>query len=736
MPFDAAAREGDAEAQHLLDLVKSREHMLAQQLALEQKQFERLKSDFKYNLGLLRERDAELEKYDVELATLRDELEQRSASNKSTRDELIKTGELLQEERRKTAGLQMEITEVEHRIHATEDQLARKAADATRLQEELDTALKERADALAQVTEAKTEVAAKAHEMQSMRTELTTRLTHVQQQMSDAEETYRSNLADERAQHATRLKQARGEATREASALQEQVDKLQAEAAEQTRSHQASLDELRSLQEAQNSEQLRAGRHREEAKRLNANIAELQEQVLLLTRKIEQQEFAAKRSDAEHEASMQRQAEEHARALAAERRQCEEREAIGARSRDEDVASAKRSCEARIAQLEADLTQERARVAAQKSSVAAAEERARVQGGRAEQLQAERNGLARDASALRAEAISNRERADVMQKMLNQRTEYIRKLQEAAARREEQMAAQYAEREKSAVDAAEQKLCHEVEAKEHLSRQLAEATHLHAEAERRIATLQGTLFATGKASQPRASLRGNEVSSCTPSTTMCKATATTMPTVAAAEAVEHRTPLPAVTTVPLLHTAAPSGTPVAAPSQQPTTPPAHLAESPMDVASSMVPAGTEELRPVEESKGGVFSVPAQRIRGELQVNDSPIAIVPAVRSNPPSVHASTRASQRASRQPSPPPPELPVSADIAGHQATLSDQPSISLEAMELNSLSSSPVPVAAGTSSLQPLPGVDFTPTEALLPRQSAFANSPLAKAAGGGRD
>lgn len=156
----------------------------------------------------------------------------------------------------------------------------------------------------------------------------------------------------------------------------------------------------------------------------------------------------------------------------------------------------------------------------------------------------------------------------------------------------------------------------------------------------------------------------------------------------------------------------------------------------MDVASSMVPAGTEELRPVEESKGGVFSVPAQRIRGELQVNDSPIAIVPAVRSNPPSVHASTRASQRASRQPSPPPPELPVSADIAGHQATLSDQPSISLEAMELNSLSSSPVPVAAGTSSLQPLPGVDFTPTEALLPRQSAFANSPLAKAAGGGRD
>ena len=40
---------------------KNRETLLAQQLQLEQQQFERLKHDFSYNLSLLRERDAELE---------------------------------------------------------------------------------------------------------------------------------------------------------------------------------------------------------------------------------------------------------------------------------------------------------------------------------------------------------------------------------------------------------------------------------------------------------------------------------------------------------------------------------------------------------------------------------------------------------------------------------------------------------------------------------------------------
>jgi hypothetical protein len=45
----------------------SRETLLAQQLVHTQHQFERLKQDFTYNLQLLRERDAELERNDQEV---------------------------------------------------------------------------------------------------------------------------------------------------------------------------------------------------------------------------------------------------------------------------------------------------------------------------------------------------------------------------------------------------------------------------------------------------------------------------------------------------------------------------------------------------------------------------------------------------------------------------------------------------------------------------------------------
>lgn len=54
-----------------LPALRNREALLTQQLQLEQQQFERLKQDFAYNLSLLRERDAELERYDLEAAALR-----------------------------------------------------------------------------------------------------------------------------------------------------------------------------------------------------------------------------------------------------------------------------------------------------------------------------------------------------------------------------------------------------------------------------------------------------------------------------------------------------------------------------------------------------------------------------------------------------------------------------------------------------------------------------------------
>eukprot|EP00966_Prymnesium_polylepis_P188520 4368292-Prymnesium_polylepis.1 len=60
-------------------LTKNREVLLTQQLQLERRQLERLKHDFTYNLQLLKERDAELEQYDVEVSAMRAELEQRDA---------------------------------------------------------------------------------------------------------------------------------------------------------------------------------------------------------------------------------------------------------------------------------------------------------------------------------------------------------------------------------------------------------------------------------------------------------------------------------------------------------------------------------------------------------------------------------------------------------------------------------------------------------------------------------
>ena len=61
-------------------LAQGREGLLVQQLQLESAQFERLKADFNYNLGLLRERDAELEKCDLEIASLRSQVETREAA--------------------------------------------------------------------------------------------------------------------------------------------------------------------------------------------------------------------------------------------------------------------------------------------------------------------------------------------------------------------------------------------------------------------------------------------------------------------------------------------------------------------------------------------------------------------------------------------------------------------------------------------------------------------------------
>ena len=72
-----------ARAQMSLPLVASRESSRSSQVDVEQlqlqQQLERLRTDFAYNLSLLRERDAELERLDVESASQRREIEERDA---------------------------------------------------------------------------------------------------------------------------------------------------------------------------------------------------------------------------------------------------------------------------------------------------------------------------------------------------------------------------------------------------------------------------------------------------------------------------------------------------------------------------------------------------------------------------------------------------------------------------------------------------------------------------------
>ena len=209
----------------------SREHLLAQQLALEQRQFERLKHDFTYNLSLLRERDAELERYDVESAAMRAELEQRTTAASLARSEVGERDAQLADERRKQMKLREAVQASEKRIRELSDTAERREAEAKRWAAEVETARKQRADALAAASKAKVAADEQRQDATSVRTEVQLRLQQQQQQQAEEEANQKAQLAEERAQHAAQVKAVRAEARREASALQEQLDKLQVRAA-------------------------------------------------------------------------------------------------------------------------------------------------------------------------------------------------------------------------------------------------------------------------------------------------------------------------------------------------------------------------------------------------------------------------------------------------------------------------------------------------------------------------
>ena len=442
------------------------------------------------NLALLRERDTELETYDRETATLRNQLEERAAALSAAHADGAFKERQLEDERKRAGGLKAKLAESEARARELSDQSARKGADVARLQTELDEALSQRKSALAQVGSAQGEAAERATEIASVRNELALRLQQQQQQMAEADEGWRGALQDERAQGQAKLKASRAEATREASALQEQIDKLQAELADAGRSHEAAHEELRALREAASNDSLRSSRMREDMKRLSGALAESQSQVIALTQRLEMAEQATRQHAAEHAAALERAAEEHRRQAGAATRASEEREAAAARAKEEEGLSRRKAAEARAVELEAALAKERGRVGSAEASLAAAEERARASHARAEQLAAEKATVLRDAGSMRAEAVASRERAEVLQKMLTQRTEYLRKLQLAAAKREEQLEATHAGRERESVQEVEMRLLHERAHRERAESQLDESRRLHAESERQVAILQ------------------------------------------------------------------------------------------------------------------------------------------------------------------------------------------------------------------------------------------------------
>lgn len=86
--------------------------------------------------------------------------------------------------------------------------------------------------------------------------------------------------------------------------------------------------------------------------------------------------------------------------------------------RDDEISEIQKSHGMRIAELEGELAEARSRVATHASAIAAAEERVLSQTARADKLHVEKSALSRDVGAIRGEAISSRERADIMQKMV------------------------------------------------------------------------------------------------------------------------------------------------------------------------------------------------------------------------------------------------------------------------------------------------------------------------------
>ena len=454
-----------------------------------------LQRDFLYNLSLLRERDAELERYDLEVVVLREELEKRDAACHDMRRAWEEREAQEAADRPRVATLQARLADHEKRQRELREELGRKASELHGAAQELEALRAFKEEGQTTVVKAQQLAAERQQELASVRNELGLRLYAAQQELGEAEEGWRNALHEERAQLEARLKAGRTEAARQCGAMQEQAERLHAELANAKRSAEEAHDELRALRDAQASEALRAQRQRAELQRAAAAAEERGQEVHRLGKKLEAAELAARQLQAEASLRLEQQAERFEAQRNEAARVITEREAEARRAAEEEARGRVDAAEGAAAEASSLAEQLAHRLHQASEALKQAEEKARRMGMRAEQLHVEKNALQREMSSLRSEAGSSREKAELMATMLKQRTDFIGEFQAAAAEREQQLGAHHGEQQRLRDLDAQQALAREAERAAAATRELEAVRQLHADAQAACTRLQQRVLA-------------------------------------------------------------------------------------------------------------------------------------------------------------------------------------------------------------------------------------------------
>jgi cyanate lyase len=140
--------------------------------------------------------------------------------------------------------------------------------------------------------------------------------------------------------------------------------------------------------------------------------------------------------------------------MAAAERAAAEREAIAKLAAEEEVRAERARGEAQAAELRRATDRLHVQIRKMANEASKADEARLGLVQKAEVASAERNALQRECVSLRAEASAARERADVLQTTLNQRTQFAAELQAAAEERERTLRKHYADAAASAKAAA------------------------------------------------------------------------------------------------------------------------------------------------------------------------------------------------------------------------------------------------------------------------------------------